>query len=121
MKNYFTIAISLTVIGTCMYITACKTKKEAAAKTGCASSPTYTADIKSILDGNCLPCHSAEHKKHGVDISSYETAKAAAAYKNFLGSIKREDGFVPMHARHDKLDDATIEKISCWVQNGMPK
>ena len=120
MKKYFTTAIALTAIAASIYLFACKTKKETT-KIACASSPTYTADIKSILDANCMPCHSAEKHKHNIDLSKYETAKAAAADKSFLGSIRHEAGYEPMPVKHDKLDDATIQKLSCWVQTGLLK
>jgi cytochrome c553 len=119
MKNIFTTSLSLVAIAACIYFSACKTKKAPA--TACASSPTYTADIKSILDASCMPCHSAEKHKHNIDLSGYETTKESAAGKNFLGSIRHEAGYDAMPAKADKLSDATIEKISCWIQNGMPK
>ncbi len=119
MKKYFTIISTLMILAISIYISSCKTKK--ATKTACASSPTYTADIKSILDANCMPCHSAEKHKHNIDLSSYESTKEIATAKSFLGSLRHEAGYEAMPMKKDKLDDATIEKISCWVQNGMAK
>lgn len=124
MKKYFKVGLSLSVIAACIYISSCKPKQVATktTQTACVSSPTYTADIKQILDANCgTTCHSAEKKKHGIDLSSYEPSKESASRNSFMGSIRHEDGFEPMPANHAKLDDATIEKLSCWVKNGMPK
>lgn len=124
MKKYFKAGLSLIVIAACIYITSCKPKQAAtkATQAACASSPTYTADIKQILDVNCgNTCHSEAKKKHGIDLSSYEPSKEAASRNSFMGSIRHEDGFDAMPANHAKLDDATIEKLACWVKNGMPK
>ena len=125
MKKY-ALTISIAVTAVCVYLSSCKTKKEV--KTACASSPTYTADVKSIFDANCMPCHSAEKHKHNIDLSSYETTKEASQGKNFLGAIRHEAGYdamppppQPPLQDNKKLSDATIEKISCWIQNGMPQ
>lgn len=102
-------------------IYSCKSSKPAE-KSSCAAVPTYSAEIKNILDQNCAStCHSAEKKKDGIDLSTYETAKQFAANKNFMGSIEHKAGFAPMPAKKPKLDDATIMKLSCWIQNGMPQ
>lgn len=120
MKKLFIVSVSLLLVVMIGYLSSCNPKKKVAT-TGCASSPTFTTDIKPIMDASCMPCHNAQNHKHNIDLSSYEGTKAAAGAKSFLGSMKHEAGFAPMPMKKDKLDDATIEKLSCWVQNGMPK
>ena len=120
MKKILTTFIVLITVATGAYLSSCNPKKEIT-KTACASSPTYTADIKPIMDLSCMPCHSSENHKHNIDLSSYEGTKAAAGAKSFMGSVKHEVGFDEMPMKKDKLNDATIEKLSCWVQNGMVK
>jgi hypothetical protein len=75
-----------------------------------------------------MPCHNSEKHKHNIDLSNYDGAKDAAKGKNFLGAIRHQEGFdamppppKPPLADTKKLSDETIEKISCWIQNGMPK
>ena len=119
MKKLFTLSVLLVAASAAIYLSSCKSKKPAAKTSACASTPTYTADIKKIFDSNCLPCHSAQKHKHGIDLSAYEPAKAAGANKSLLGSVRHEAGYEAMPMEHEKLDDATIEKISCWIQNGM--
>ena len=121
MKKLFTVLFSFAAVAVLIYHSSCKNKSAATKTTACKPSPTYTADIKNILEGNCFPCHNGEKKKRGLDLSTYETSKAAAVEKNFLGSINHEDAYTPMPKNHDKLDDPTIAKISCWVKNGMPQ
>ncbi len=103
-------------------ITSCKTQKTVVApkEINCTTSPTYAADIKPIIDESCgNSCHSAKRKAHGIDLSSFEGVKDAAADKSFLGAINHEKGFDKMPRMRGKLDDATIEKITCWVRGGM--
>jgi uncharacterized membrane protein len=120
MKKYITAIIAVTTTAGCVYLSSCKPKKEVS-KTACASSPTFTADIKPIFDASCMPCHSAEKHKHNIDLSSYGSSKDAAKGKNFLGSLRHKAGYEPMPMKKDKLAEDVIEKISCWIQNGMPQ
>ena len=99
---------------------ACTPRK--ALKSTCSPVPTYSADIKTIIDINCASsCHSAEKKKHNIDLSTYELVKEESGHGAFLGSIRHENGYDAMPQKHDKLDEATIQKIVCWIQSGTPK
>ena len=125
-KNLITI-FTFAAIASLVYLASC-TPKKATTKTACTSSPTYTADIKQIFDGNCMPCHSAEKHKHNIDLSNYETTKESAKGKNFLGAIRHEAGYdamppppQPPLQDNKRLSDATIEKIACWIKNGSPQ
>ncbi|MFL5753131.1 MAG: hypothetical protein ACJ76F_06975 [Bacteroidia bacterium] len=118
MKRTISIIISSVIIVFLSLIAACKSKP--APKTTCAEpNLTYTSDIKPILDVNCATtCHSAKKRAHGIDLSNYESVKASASDASFLGSIRHEGGYTPMPKNHDKLDEPTIQKIACWIQNG---
>lgn len=86
------------------------------------TTPTYTNDVKAILDANCATsgCHSASSKKDGYDLSSYTAAKSASGNSAFLGSIQHTSGYKPM-PEGGSLSDAQVKLISCWVQNGAPQ
>ena len=120
MKKILLVLTAILLIIGFACLASCKPKKEIA-KTACAPSPTFAADVKPIFEGNCMPCHNSEKHKNNIDLSSYATSKDAAKGKNFLGSLKHEPGYDPMPMKKDKLNDETIGKISCWIQNGMPE
>jgi uncharacterized membrane protein len=109
-------------------IEACKTTDKAV-KTETAKSEivcpkillTYNQNIKSIIDDNCVSCHSGKSPAHGIDLASYEKVKFATTKPHFMGSINHEKGFDKMPAGQAKLDDALIKKISCWITNGAPQ
>lgn len=86
-------------------------------------TPTYTANVKSILDANCATsgCHSSSSKRAGYDLSSYTTSKSAAGNDAFLGAVRHLSGYSKMPRGGSKLSDADIKTLSCWVQNGMPE
>ncbi|MGZ4056007.1 MAG: c-type cytochrome [Bacteroidia bacterium] len=79
---------------------------------------TYASDIKAIIETNCAKCHN-ENEKAGYNFLTLESVKKGANNGELLGSIKHMAGFDPMPAHADKLDDATISKIECWINNGM--
>jgi hypothetical protein len=121
MKQHITAWLLCITISASTSTISCKTKNNTSIARR-EPMPTYTTDIKKILDEYCATtCHSSEKKKRGIDLSSYEASKEAAAYANFLGSIRHEAAYEEMPANHKKLDNVTIQKIACWVNNGMPK
>lgn len=88
-----------------------------------ATVATYTVNVKPILDANCATggCHDAGSAKSGVNLSNYSESKKHAGHNHFLGSIQHKKGYEAMPKNKDKLADAEIKILSCWVQNGTPE
>lgn len=86
-------------------------------------TPTYTSDIKAILDVSCAKsgCHDTEYHENGYDLSTYATAKPVSQNDRFLGAIQHKNGFTPMPENSGKLSQENIDLITCWVQNGSPE
>jgi hypothetical protein len=86
-------------------------------------TPTYTNDIKSVMDNSCAlaGCHDAASKEQGYDLSNYSGVKAASAKDAFLGSMEHKGGFDAMPKGASQLSTATLQKIYCWIQNGTPQ
>lgn len=85
-----------------------------------AITPTYTNDIKAIMDANCATsgCHNATSKAKGIDLSTYALVKSESANAKFLGSIEHKSGYNAMPQGAAKLADAHIQKIACWIEQG---
>lgn len=119
MKKLF---VSTVVIATTLM--ACKGSKETASSTpavplDCTSKViTYTADIKPIMENSCTRCHNTNNKG-GYNFLTLESVKKAAESGHLLGSIKHEKGFKGMPYFAGKLDQASIDKVECWIKNGM--
>jgi mono/diheme cytochrome c family protein len=119
MKKLF---ISALVISSALV--ACKGSKETASTTpavplDCTSKVvSYTSDIKAIMEANCTRCHNTNNKA-GYNFLSLESVKKAAQSGHLLGTIKHQKGFKGMPYFAAKLDQASIDKIECWINNGM--
>jgi hypothetical protein len=99
-------------------------KKDAITTVDCTGvAPTYTANVKILLDGKCATsgCHAATNPAEGLDYSSYGQAKINCAKDNFRGSIQHLSGYDAMPKGAAKMSDADIKTLNCWVQNGMPQ
>jgi len=86
-------------------------------------TPTYTQNIKPILDATCARsgCHSDSHSAGGINLSNYAGASAASAKKSFMGTIQQLPGYQKMPKDADRLPDAQIHALYCWVENGSPE
>lgn len=104
-------------------LVACKSTKQTTAvpvaTLDCSNKAvTYSADIKPILEANCTKCHNA-NEKAGYNFLKIEFVKKSVADGHLLGTIKHQKGFDKMPAYAAKLDQAIIDKIECWINNGM--
>ncbi len=110
------------ILGGTSIFTQCK--KEEVDLLDCAGvTPTYTANVKTILDNNCATagCHSASSRRAGYDLSSYAASVTSGGNQAFLGSVQHISGYDPMPDGGAKLPEADVKTLSCWVQNGMPQ
>ncbi len=103
-------------------LVACKSKKETASSApsiNCANKAlSYNTDIKTIIESSCTRCHNA-NKKAGYNFFTIESVKKAALNGELLGTIKHQKGFPNMPKLAEKLDQISIDKIECWINNGM--
>ena len=86
-------------------------------------TPTYTSEIKAILDTSCAlsGCHNAGTQQEGIDLSNYADAKIVSSEDRFLGAINHQNGYTPMPQNSAKLSTDKINLLTCWVQNGSPE
>jgi hypothetical protein len=84
----------------------------------CSISGMTYASIKPILEVNCNNCHS-NGGAGGFDFTIFADVKKAAQKGELLGTIKHAYGFPKMPESAEKLDQESIDKIECWIKNGM--
>ncbi|MCB9256296.1 MAG: hypothetical protein H6579_04120 [Chitinophagales bacterium] len=99
-------------------------KEDEPTDTDCSSlSPTYTANIKSIMDTNCAisGCHTAADAQGGYALDTYAGTFSAAADNKFLCSIDWSGSCQRMPDGGSQLASGDISLVSCWIQNGRPQ
>ena len=86
-------------------------------------TPTYTADISPILASCAIDgCHGNVATQANINLTTYAGAKSGSANSKFLKAIKHQSGAEAMPpAGNDKLSDANIKLIECWINNGKPE
>lgn len=117
---------SLQLLAVCLLFSllSCSGNQDQISTADCTGvTPTYTADIKYILNASCAKsgCHDAYYPQRGIDLSSYGTASDASHGNNFLGCIQHVKGYNPMPQDGPKLSADKIQLLTCWVQNGSPE
>jgi mono/diheme cytochrome c family protein len=78
------------------------------------STPTYTAQVKAILDASCVACHTGTGAPQGIRLDTYATASANAA--KALSAM--QGGRMPAN---NPLPAATIQVVADWVAGGTPR
>lgn len=118
MQQIRIFAISLLTLG---ILTQCKEQVSTIDCTG--SSPTYTANVKALIDANCATsgCHSASAQANGINLSTYASTKSESSKSRFMGSIQHKSGYDAMPKGAAQLSDANIKTIYCWIENGAPE
>ncbi len=86
-------------------------------------TPTYTQNVKPILDVTCARsgCHGAGEAEAGIDLSTYSGSAAASKNKNFMGAIQHKPFYKKMPQDADMLTDTQIHLLFCWIENGSPE
>lgn len=115
---------SLALLVCCALLSFISCAKDQATNFDCTGlTPTYTSDIKPILNASCAKsgCHDAFSHQQGVDLSSYGSASDISRSSSFLGTIEHLNGYNPMPQGAGKLSNDKIQLLSCWVENGSPE
>ncbi len=128
MKFKLLITISLLFIAI-LSIISCKKSSSAnsdyLANAVCSgTTPTYTADVASILNSNCANsgCHNSSSKAAGINLNDFTNAKNEFLNnsKNII-AIHHGSGADAMPKNASKLNDATINILDCWTKNSCPE
>jgi hypothetical protein len=85
-------------------------------------TPTYSENIQPILNATCASregCHGANGE--AFDLTTYAGASDASKNKSFMGAIQQLPFYQKMPKDADRLPDAQIHLLSCWIENGSPE
>ena len=80
---------------------------------------TYITDAKSIIDSNCVECHSNPPTQSApMSLETYTEVVNAVNDRNLFGRIATTNQFNVM-PESGRLPDATILSIEDWIADGL--
>ncbi|GAB5476232.1 MAG: hypothetical protein Mars2KO_43310 [Maribacter sp.] len=78
---------------------------------------TYSNDVKSIIDGNCLGCHSSP-TRNGAPFALINFSQVSSRANSILTAMSRANGTPAAMPPSGKLPQATIDIIDQWIKDG---
>ena len=90
----------------------------------CENNTLFETEIKSIFLNNCTICHNSNTNYAGIILEDYQSIVANIAHSMSeikAGTMPYDQNFNPAITSNliNVLDDTLIEKIDCWILNGM--
>lgn len=116
MKITVLFIIGMITISSCSFaLFSCTREKVTPIDQQCNATVSFSNDIMPLIQANCIGCHDQGNASGGYDFSSYTAISANA--NALLGSVKA-NGYQLMPIGGPALPDSTIQKISCWINQG---
>ncbi|MFX0557489.1 hypothetical protein ACOCEA_11870 [Maribacter sp. CXY002] len=83
-------------------------------------SITYVANIKPIIDSNCISCHSNPPVNGApFSLSSYAQVKNFTENGSLVLAISKQTGETSAMPPAGRLPKASIDLISQWIEDGL--
>jgi uncharacterized membrane protein len=82
---------------------------------------TYTANVKSIIDGNCTSCHAPGGAASFRPLTSYAEVKDAIQNTNLLDRIQKQNGEPGLMPQSGRMPQDKINTIVAWNAQGLPE
>lgn len=81
------------------------------------TDPTYTADVKPIMNGNCTSCHSVDGGQEPY-LETYDQVRNAVIEEGLLDEISAPSGEGMPEA--GRMPQSKINIVTTWANNGFP-
>lgn len=78
---------------------------------------TYTGNVKAIIDGSCLGCHS-NPPQNGAPFALTNFSQVSSRASSILTAMSRANGSPAAMPPSGKLPQSTIDVISQWIADG---
>ncbi len=86
------------------------------------------ADVQAIFNRTCMPCHNAQTRRSGYDLSSYEAVvgnamgvRVSSPDDSMILKSVRGDGARLMPQGRQRLSKEQIDTIASWIKAGAKK
>ncbi|MES2488042.1 MAG: cytochrome c [Bacteroidota bacterium] len=80
---------------------------------------TYSANVKTIIDNNCVVCHSPEGSASFRPFTTYADVKAGVEEAGLLDRIQRQNGEPGVMPSTGRMPQSNIDVILQWSADGL--
>jgi hypothetical protein len=80
---------------------------------------TYNANVKTIIDDNCIVCHSSAGMASFRPFNTYSQVKEAVQTTNLLDRIQRQNGETGQMPKTGRMPQQKIDLILQWNSDGL--
>jgi len=80
---------------------------------------TYNANVKSIIDNNCVVCHSPEGSASFRPFTTYAEVKAGVEEAGLLDRIQLQNGEPGVMPSTGRMPQSNIDVILQWNADGL--
>jgi uncharacterized membrane protein len=80
---------------------------------------SYTKNVKSIIDGNCVSCHSSGRSASFRPLTTYAEVKTAVENAGLLSRIQLQSGQQGLMPQGGRMSQANIDLIVKWNTDGL--
>lgn len=124
----------LTLAGIGLLLAACSSTPPASgseSETGGSAGATkvaYSSGVGTILEQNCVSCHSGDRPKEGIDVSSFANVMKGGEHGPIVVAGKSDEsvlykavtgnGAKKMPPGDKSLSQEDIDKIKAWIDSG---
>ena len=131
------VKIFLTIISFGVLFTSCDSRTAQDLEGGIVTNPTYTANVKPILDAKCVTCHSQNGQGNFPNLDTYQNvvdyqtdnnvngngySSGGQGAPSLLCSIQSSPCTSDRMPKSDApLSSSTITTIQNWINNNYPQ
>lgn len=80
---------------------------------------SYTKNVKSIIDGNCVSCHSSGRSASFRPLTTYAEVKTAVESAGLLSRIQLQSGQQGLMPQGGRMSQTNIDLIVKWNTDGL--
>jgi uncharacterized membrane protein len=80
---------------------------------------TYSDNVKTIIDGNCVSCHSSGGAASFRPLTTFTEVKAAVENKDLLGRIQKQTGQSGIMPQGGRMSQSNIDLVVKWSTDGL--
>ena len=111
--------LGIGLLATALYSCDSHTYEEIEEDTVVVERVTYTANIKSIMDNNCISCHSTNGIVPYRPLTTYAEVKDAIENAGLLDRIQLENGEPGAMPQNGRMPQGRIDLILQWTEEGL--